>query len=66
MLPSDFKPQSKLIINENRVARSKFPSNDAKNHLADPFGSGWDYKPISELKIQLDNTEILTLKKGSI
>ena len=36
------------------VNKPKFPVIDAHNHLRDPFGGGWDKKPLSELLDLLD------------
>ena len=49
-----FKPQSKLVIKETNITKPKFQVIDAHNHLADPFGGGWDKKPISQLLDQMD------------
>lgn len=53
MLLKDFKPQSKLVTKTTLVNKPKFPVVDAHNHLADPYGGGWDHKPISKLLDQL-------------
>src|SRR6476659_11213601 len=50
----DFKPQSKLVTGTTLVNKPKFPVVDAHNHLRDPFGGGWDKKPLSELLDLLD------------
>jgi len=50
----DFKPQSKLVTGTTLVNKPKFPVIDAHNHLRDPFGGGWDKKPLSELLDLLD------------
>ena len=50
----DFKPQSKLVTKTTLVDKPKFPVIDAHNHLADPFGGGWDKKPLNELLELLD------------
>ena len=50
----DFKPQSKLVTKTTLVDKPKFPVIDAHNHLADPFGGGWDKKPLNELLDLLD------------
>jgi predicted TIM-barrel fold metal-dependent hydrolase len=55
---TDFKPQSKLVVKETRVDRPRFPAIDAHNHLAEPFGGGWDNKPIGQLLDQLDQAGI--------
>jgi predicted TIM-barrel fold metal-dependent hydrolase len=50
----DFKPQSKLVTRTTLVNKPKYPVIDAHNHLRDPFGGGWDKKPLSELLDLLD------------
>lgn len=49
MLLSDFKPRSKLVTRTTLVDRPRFPVIDAHNHLAAPFGGGWDQRPVAEL-----------------
>jgi predicted TIM-barrel fold metal-dependent hydrolase len=58
MLLKDFKPQSKLVTKTTMVNKPKFPVVDAHNHLAEPFGGGWDHKPISQLLDQLDEAGV--------
>jgi len=58
MLLKDFKPQSKLVTKTTLVYSPKFPVVDAHNHLAEPFGGGWDHKPISQLLDQLDEAAV--------
>ncbi len=55
---TDFKPKSKLVVKETVIDRPKFPVIDAHNHLAEPFGGGWDQKPINQLLDQLDQASI--------
>ena len=50
----DFRPQSKLVTKTTLVHRPKFPVVDAHNHLGNPFGGGWDKKPLNELLDLLD------------
>ena len=50
----DYKPRSQLVTKTTAIARPKFPVIDAHNHLAEPFGGGWDRKPLSQLVDQLD------------
>ena len=54
----NFKPQSKLVTKITRVDAPRFPVIDAHNHLAEPFGGGWDHKPIAELLDLLDEAGI--------
>ena len=58
MLLKDFKPQSKLVTKTTLLNKPRFPVVDAHNHLADPFGGGWDHKPISQLLDQLDEAGV--------
>jgi predicted TIM-barrel fold metal-dependent hydrolase len=55
---NDYKPQSRLVVKQTEITRPKFPVIDAHNHLAEPFGGGWDNKPISQLLDQLDQAGI--------
>jgi len=55
---TDFKPQSKLVTKTTLVNKPKFPVIDAHNHLAEPFGGGWDHKPIQELLDLLDEAGV--------
>ena len=54
----DFRPQSKLVTKTTLVNKPKFPVIDAHNHLGDPFGGGWDKKPLSELLDLLDEAGV--------
>lgn len=54
----DFKPQSKLVTKTTLVDTPRFPVIDAHNHLAEPFGGGWDHKPVSELLDLLDEAGV--------
>ena len=58
MLLENFRPQSKLVTKTTLVQKPKFPVIDAHNHLADPFGGGWDNKPLSQLLDLLDEAGI--------
>lgn len=59
MLLRSFRPQSKLVTKITRVDRPRFPVIDAHNHLAEPFGGGWDRKPIAELLDLLDQAGVI-------
>jgi predicted TIM-barrel fold metal-dependent hydrolase len=59
MLLKDFRPQSKLVTKTTLVHRPKFPVIDAHNHLATPFGGGWDQKPLPELLDLLDEAGVV-------
>ena len=54
----DFKPQPKLVTKSTRVDKPKFPVIDAHNHLGEPFGGGWDQKPLNELLDLLDEAGV--------
>jgi predicted TIM-barrel fold metal-dependent hydrolase len=58
MLLKNFRPQSKLVTKITSVDRPRFPVVDAHNHLADPFGGGWDRKPIRQLLDRLDEAGV--------
>ena len=58
MLLENFRPQSKLVTKTTLVNKPKFPVIDAHNHLAAPFGGGWDQKPLSELLNLLDEAGV--------
>ena len=58
MLLENFRPQSKLVTKTTLVDKPKFPVIDAHNHLGDPFGGGWDKKPLSELLDLLDEAGV--------
>ena len=54
MLLSDYRPRPALVTRQTEVARPRFAVVDAHNHLAEPFGGGWDRRPVAELLDQLD------------
>jgi predicted TIM-barrel fold metal-dependent hydrolase len=58
MLLKDFRPRSKLVTKATHVDQPRFPVIDAHNHLAEPFGGGWDHKPLSELLDRLDEAGV--------
>ncbi len=51
---ADFKPRPQLVTPVTQVARPRFPVIDAHNHLAEPFGGGWDQRPAQALLDALD------------
>ncbi|NPA26459.1 MAG: amidohydrolase family protein [Chloroflexi bacterium] len=55
----DFRPKSQLVTRQTRVTRPRFPVVDAHNHLAEPFGGGWDRRPVDELLAQLDEAGVV-------
>lgn len=58
MLLKNFRPTSKLVTKTTLVNKPKFPAIDAHNHLAEPFGGGWDKKPLTELLDNLDQAGV--------
>ncbi len=58
MLLENFRPQSKLVTKTTLVNKPKFPAIDAHDHLGEPFGGGWDKKPLSELLDLLDKANV--------
>ena len=54
----DFRPQPKLVTKETAVTKPRFPVIDAHNHLGEPFGGGWDKRPLSELLNRLDEAQV--------
>lgn len=58
MLLENFRPQAKLVTKTTLVNKPKFPAIDAHDHLGEPFGGGWDKKPLSELLDLLDEANI--------
>jgi predicted TIM-barrel fold metal-dependent hydrolase len=59
MLLEDFRPQTKLVTQNTRLDRPRFPVVDAHNHLGEPFGGGWDKKPINLLLDLLDEAGVI-------
>ncbi len=53
-----YRPRSRLVTKETPVLKPKFPVIDAHNHLAEPFGGGWDHKPLPALLNILDEAGI--------
>jgi predicted TIM-barrel fold metal-dependent hydrolase len=53
-----FRPRPALVVKTTRVDRPRFSVIDAHNHLAEPFGGGWDRKPLPELLERLDQAGI--------
>jgi predicted TIM-barrel fold metal-dependent hydrolase len=54
----EYKPQSKLVVKRTVIDRPRFPVIDMHNHLAPPFGGGWDKKPVSMLLDILDQAGV--------
>lgn len=58
MLLSDYRPHPKLVTKATHMGRPRFPVIDAHNHLGEPFGGGWDKKPLSRLLDLLDEADV--------
>src|SRR5689334_25447460 len=58
MLLQNFRPRSKLVTKTTLVNKPKFPVIDAHNHLREPFGGGWDHKPLGQLLDLLDEAGV--------
>jgi predicted TIM-barrel fold metal-dependent hydrolase len=54
----DFRPRATLVLPQSVVLKPRFPVIDAHNHLAEPFGGGWDKRPVSQLIDVLDEAEV--------
>lgn len=54
----DYRPRPRLVTRQTAVARPRFPVIDAHNHLAEPFGGGWDRRPFRELCDTLDQVGV--------
>jgi len=59
MLLNRYCPRSKLVTKLTLVNQPRFPVIDAHNHLAAPFGGGWDKKPLSLLIDRFDEAGII-------
>jgi predicted TIM-barrel fold metal-dependent hydrolase len=60
VLLKEFRPKAKLVTKTTPVLVPRFPVIDAHNHLGEPFGGGWDKKPLSQLIEQLDAANVIT------
>jgi len=58
MLLSNFHPKAQLVTKSTLVGKPRFPVFDAHNHLGEPFGGGWDQKPLTQLLDQLDKAGV--------
>lgn len=54
MLLADYQPRPALVTKTTAVPTPRFPVIDAHNHLGEPFGGGWERRPIGELLERLD------------
>jgi predicted TIM-barrel fold metal-dependent hydrolase len=60
MLLADYRPRPALATKETIITQPKFRVIDAHNHLAEPFGGGWDKRPVAELLDVLDQAGVQT------
>jgi predicted TIM-barrel fold metal-dependent hydrolase len=58
MLLSEYRPRPALQTKVTPITQPRFPVIDAHNHLAEPFGGGWDKRPVAELLDQLDEANV--------
>ena len=58
MLLADYRPRSQLVSKTTPVIKPRFPVIYAHNHLAEPFGGGWDQKPVQDLLNTLDEAGV--------
>jgi predicted TIM-barrel fold metal-dependent hydrolase len=58
MLLANFRPRAQLVTKTTPVNTPRFPVIDAHNHLAEPFGGGWDKRPVRELLDVLDEAQV--------
>ncbi len=55
---NQYRPRARLTTKRTEVTRPRFPVIDAHNHLGDPFGGGWDKRPVAELLDALDEAGV--------
>lgn len=53
-----YKPVSQLRTAVTAISKPRFPVIDAHNHLGEPFGGGWDKRPLPELLDRLDAANV--------
>ncbi len=58
MLLQDFRPKAALVTKTTTILQPRYPVVDAHNHLAEPFGGGWDKRPVSECLAVLDEAGV--------
>jgi predicted TIM-barrel fold metal-dependent hydrolase len=46
---SQYQPKPMLVVKHSQVKAPRFPVIDAHNHLMQPFGGGWEKRPLTEL-----------------
>lgn len=54
----EFRPRPMLVSRVTEVLKPRFPVIDAHNHLAEPFGGGWDKRPLDQLLAILDEANV--------
>jgi predicted TIM-barrel fold metal-dependent hydrolase len=57
----DFQPRAQLVTKTTLIEKPHFTVIDAHNHLAEPFGGGWDKRPINELLDAMDAADVKLL-----
>ena len=55
---SDFVPRAQVVTKTTSVTNPRFPVIDAHDHLGEPFGGGWDKRPVSQLLDLLDKAQV--------
>jgi predicted TIM-barrel fold metal-dependent hydrolase len=56
----EYRPQPRLVTKISTINKPRFPVIDAHNHLGEPFGGGWDKRPLVELLDVLDEANVTT------
>jgi predicted TIM-barrel fold metal-dependent hydrolase len=60
LLLRDYRPRPRLFVKETLIEKPRFLVIDAHNHLAEPFGGGWDKRPLPGLLDILDVADVRT------
>jgi predicted TIM-barrel fold metal-dependent hydrolase len=60
LLLEEYRPQPQLVKKVSTINKPRFPVIDAHNHLGEPFGGGWDKRPLAELLDILDEANVTT------
>src|SRR5512138_715540 len=58
LLLKDFHPRPALVTKTTQIPQPRFPVIDAHNHLAEPFGHGWDKRPWQDCLAILDQAGV--------
>ena len=58
MLLQNFRPRAALVTKTTSITQPRFSVIDGHNHLAEPFGGGWDQRPVSECLALLDEAGV--------